>query len=244
MSNTANIRARQRAMGIYRPDPNDPNSVVDYSGNCLTRREASFLGASVIEDDRVERRSEADAIAKAQEREAFQKEVLASPEAKARPQLAKDFLADPTISEASAEMVIKQLRLHRTDADKEWAKQVLASPEAKDRPKSARDIVERYGHTTLPLDRARAFLRGLPLETSAPDGGLAERFAMEEAQHQSDKKTLQRKLEIRAAALHVRADRGEEAARKELRDLEYAFRVSRETKMSLGVALQALGIKI
>ena len=241
--NLSNMRARQRAMAIYRPDPNDPNSVVDRSGNHLTREEAAFIGASVIEDEHVQRRKESEGAAKAQERAAFEAEVLASPEAKARPKLAKDFLADPTISKASAEMVIKQLRLHRTDADKEWAKQVLASPEAKDRPKSAKDIVDRYGRTTLPLDRARAFLRGLPLEATNVDEDAPWRAEVE-ANADKDRAGLKRRLELRAAALHVRADRGDAAARKELNTIDYAFRVVNETRMPLGEVCRALEIKI
>ncbi len=84
-----------------------------------------------------------------------------------------------------------------------YAQQIEALPEAKNRPAAASELWSKYTEQTMPVERAAAFLRGLP-EEIAP-------VAKAPAQSQLDPKQaamFQRKVEIKILGLNMKADRG------------------------------------
>lgn len=59
----------------------------------------------------------------------------------------------------------KQRAVSGSDQKASWRSAILAAPEAKDRPSATVELVTSQTPETLTLDQARAFLRGLPVET-------------------------------------------------------------------------------
>jgi hypothetical protein len=117
-----------------------------------------------------------------------------------------------------------------------YAQAIEDLPEAKSRPAAASEIWSKRTVQSMPVERAAAFLRGLP-EEAAPVAKVASTVI--------DPKALamfQRKCEIRILGLNMRADRGEHSARGEAQKLSWALRVRNETGCSYGEAFTGAGL--
>jgi hypothetical protein len=111
---------------------------------------------------------------------------------------------------------------------------VLALPEAKTRPSAAARLGASYNATQMPIDKAQAFLRGLPEESSAPV--VTARTAVNDIQD------FRRKVELRLAALSLNAKHGNVRANREAMKLSYAMRAFDQGGVTLQNALSASGL--
>ena len=119
-----------------------------------------------------------------------------------------------------------------------YATEIEALPEAKDRPAAAAEIWASHTAQTMPVERAAAFLRGLPVE-AAPVPAVVANSPLSAA----DNAMFKRKIEIRIGGLNAKADRGNNpAARNEATKLGWALRTRDATGCSFGEALTGAGL--
>ncbi len=116
-----------------------------------------------------------------------------------------------------------------------YAEAIMSLPEAEERPSTARKIALAHNAKSMPLDKAKLFLAGLPAETFEPSTNASTRTL-----DPMTERTLKRKIEIRAAALNLRGDQGDAAARKESNALSYALKLH-DAGTDLARALQMAG---
>lgn len=64
------------------------------------------------------------------------------------------------------------------DAPRNWRSEIMTSPEAQERPAATAELLTSRTSETLTVDQARAFLRGLPVETEQPE--LSENMTINE----------------------------------------------------------------
>ncbi|WP_424362976.1 hypothetical protein [Methylocystis parvus] len=127
-----------------------------------------------------------------------------------------------------------------------YAAAVAGLPEAAERPKAAARIAQIHDAKSLPLHRASALLASLPSE--AAEAREAEIKAAEQRRAQAESQgpqSLKRRVEIRVAALSLRADKGDEGARSEQRKLQYAMSiVAQSPSTPLSTALTLAGANV
>ncbi len=111
----------------------------------------------------------------------------------------------------------------------------MGLPEAQDRPRAAVKLAMAYSAKSMPVERAKLFLGGLPVEETETTNPKATIMA---------DPTLKRRTEIRLAALSQRADQGDLAARTEAKRLNYALKINAGTSLSLLAALQQSGCDV
>jgi hypothetical protein len=158
----------------------------------------------------------------------------------------------------------ESLRVHKA-----WRSTILGMPEARERESAAVEIVTTQNRETMPIESARAFLRGLPIEeTEAPtamtiktdpraarlaeiDGsmkafntsrGFAPKPKTAASPASFDPVRLQRLADIRLAALTMRMERGEMAVAQEHKKLAYAISVHNQTGMPLASVFAQMSI--
>lgn len=119
-----------------------------------------------------------------------------------------------------------------------YAQQIVALPEAKSRPAAAREIWAKQTMQTMPVERAAAFLRGLPAET-APVAQVAATSTLTA----QDNARFKRLLEIRINGLNMKADRGNNpAARNEAKTLAWSLRTYEAGGCSFAEAFSSNGL--
>ncbi|MEH2476193.1 hypothetical protein V1281_002637 [Nitrobacteraceae bacterium AZCC 2161] len=118
-----------------------------------------------------------------------------------------------------------------------YATAIEALPEAKARPAAASEIWASQTAQTMPVERAAAFLRGLPVET-APIAKAATTSTLTA----QDNAMFKRKMELRINGLNMKADRGNPAARNEATKLGWAMRTRETTGCSFADAIQGAGL--
>ena len=101
----------------------------------------------------------------------------------------------------------------KIDARSEWRDAILNSPEAQARPLAAARLIELSRPNTMPVDQAIATLRGI-----RPEGGaIAGAATIAPASAAPIDARAARLLEIQALGVHLRAERGDENAKAEVR---------------------------
>lgn len=120
----------------------------------------------------------------------------------------------PRVS-AVAARVTERLKANEMSA-REYATAINALPEAATRPRAAQQIIQSHNSISLPVHRAQAMLANMRAEPK--DKPVANHNADLEA-------LLERCAQIRMNALSLNADRGDAAARAEVKAISYAFRV-------------------
>jgi hypothetical protein len=160
-----------------------------------------------------------------------------------------------TVNEHVAAKVDDSLRAHKA-----WRSTILGMPEARERESAAVEIVTTQNRETMPIESARAFLRGLPTEQTEVlstvttktdpraarlaeiDGsmksfnasrGFAPKPKAAASPASFDPVRLQRLADIRLAALTLRMERGEMAVAQEHKKLAYAISVHDKTGLPL-----------
>jgi hypothetical protein len=119
-----------------------------------------------------------------------------------------------------------------------YAQQIEALPEAKSRPAAASEIWAKQTVQSMPVERAAAFLRGLPVET-APVAKAATTSTLTA----QDNARFKRLLEIRINGLNVKADRGNNpAARNEAKKLAWSLRTYEANGCSFAEAFSSNGL--
>ena len=155
--------------------------------------------------------------------------------------------------------------------ERAWRTSILKLPEAAERSSAAVEIVTQHSPTTMSVDAARAFLRGLPTERAeAPkvakqpvdprsarraeisnsmtafnrNNGYAVKKSGKVAPSLSDidPTKLKRLAEIRLGALTLRMERGEIAVSNERKKLAYAMSVHSQTGLPLATVFTQLGV--
>jgi hypothetical protein len=120
----------------------------------------------------------------------------------------------------------------------EYTQAIEALPEARSRPAAASEIWAKHTVQTMPVERAAAFLRGMPEET-APVAKAAATSTLTA----QDNAMFKRKLEIRIVGLNMKADRGNNpAARNEATKLGWAMRTRETTGCSFAEAITGAGL--
>ncbi len=127
------------------------------------------------------------------------------------------------------------LRASTEQANAEYAAAIMSLPEAQDRPRAATKMALAYSAKSMPVNRAKLFLAGLPEEPTETANPKVNVMA---------DPTLKRRAELRLAALSQRADQGDLDARAEAKRLKYALKVNAETTLSLPASLEMAGANV
>jgi hypothetical protein len=119
-----------------------------------------------------------------------------------------------------------------------YASAIEALPEAQSRPAAASAIWANQTAETMPVERAAAFLRGLPAE-SAPTAPAAPASDVSP----QDNARFQRLMEIRIMGLNMKADAGGGSAlRQEAMKMGWAIRTRATTGCSFADAIKGAGL--
>jgi hypothetical protein len=122
------------------------------------------------------------------------------------------------------------------EGDEKHVAAIMASPEATQRPAAAASLSAAWPASRMSIDRARAFLRGLPKETGDDTGAPA--YAPRGSTFN------QRRFDLYLLGAQRKAEKGDKDARAFCDAAAYAAAVHRAGRLSMPDALRACGIDI